>query len=102
MHLCVWSRSISCTDDSRGMNRLLLQWLRIVRVLIGEKEEREKEGESLRERREGTMHLEERGERKEGKDLCVVMVELKPSHVNKRFKSRKDQRFSHSTFCADD
>ena len=32
-------------------------------MLIGEKEEREKEGESSRECREGTIHLEERGER---------------------------------------
>ena len=31
MHQCVWSHSISCTDDSCGMNKLLSQWLRIVR-----------------------------------------------------------------------
>ena len=62
-------------------------------VLIGEKEEREKEGESSREHREGTIHLEERGGRERGwvkekerrrKFICVVMVELKPSHANKK------------------
>ena len=81
--------------------------------MIGEKEEREKEGESSRECREGTMHLEERGEReclskrereRKEKDhafICVVMVELKPSHATQNLQSRKDQRFSHSTSCAD-
>ena len=64
------------------MNKLLLRWLRIVREeegLIGEKEEREKKGESSREHREGTIHLEERGERE-----CMS---------KKREKGRKDNVF---------
>ena len=65
--------------------------------MIGEKEVRENEGESSRERRgrdyalrgEGRerVHKQKR-KREEGKDhafICVVIVELKPSHVNKRF-----------------